>query len=1341
MKSVKGSEVRSRLRAGARAGKPALVASLLAIAACLAMSATAGAQTTHKLLETWNTPVGSEPQVQAVDKSGDVYVYNTGNNTVSKYSPTGAPIAFSALGSNTIDGEGGPNCPAVPADCDRVPVGHIGDPSYSFTETDHLVAVDDSNGPASGYIYVINQDGGRATDEEGNPISPIGAVEVFAPSGKFMGELNRSITFPHNSDEWFGPGGEQDVTTDRNGHVYVDYCCASDTMDQYAAVDGNPAHDVFVGQLRTQGFCCQKGMGGAGYSYTLNNGWEQAEASAFLVQSNFTPTVRTGSELWGGLGATGYGFTSLSIDPRNEDVYLTSPGSIVQWDKDSTHQIGPPFGEGSNGIGIGFDTSGGPDDGHLYIRGTANGGNSVAVFSGPVKVPDVSYGTPEAGHFSAVVHAHIALDGGPPATSCKVEYGKEYAPFSTSPAYERGSIPCSPSVPYAGDTDVSVELPSLLTETDYHYRVVVSNENGTIVGKDQVVHTVAVLSATTEPATNITTTEATLNGKLDPDGMQTEYHFEYGLTENYDNSTPTETIGPGSGLTAVTPADLTQLQPGRTYHFALVASNSLGTTVANDRTLVPARTPRISGVRTTEVAETSAELHARINPFGYDTTYRFEYGPSMSYGSSIPVPDADIGSGSTPEEVSIQLAGLAAGTQYHFRVVAINKWGTSFSDDTTFSYFPPDCPNSHIRQVTGSNYLPDCRAYEMVSPDNAAGVQLFPGEMTQIFGGAFLLNAPNSPYRISSTNTGLASSPSRLAFWGSFGALPGTNPPNSLIDMYVASRTSHGWVTTYPGIPGSETPAAGRPTCDVSMDKCIDYSVPGPFNFAGFSPHNAPYVWDTSGNSASLGRWPTNLGSIPDGQDFIGDQRASGDFSHYVFSSRDLAFAPGGLTKAPGSVYDNDVADKKLTIVSQQENGEPIEQDGGSAQEYIKVLAVSTDGARILMATDSTSGAENIYLREDDSVTYEFPHGVRVLGMTRSGSQVIFVSNNQLTPEDTDTSADIYVWNASTDSLTLVSQGNGQGDSDQCQTTWVAKCGAKQITPERKDTDNLFAPGNGDPVFYSPENLDENTPGVHNQRNLYEWYKGRPQLITTLDPGTEVSRIQVSPDGAHIAFRTNSRVTGYDNAGYQEIYTYDADSEALTCASCIPDGRTPTADVQASGGGLFMSDDGRTFFSTTDALVPQDTNNGIVDVYEYVDGRPQLITSGTGLTDLYAGGIFYPPVKTGLEGVSADGIDVYFTTFDTLSPEDHNGRFVKFYDARSGGGFPTDPGLQPCVAADECHGEGSEPGSGLQVGTGAALSESGSTRRHKAGQKATKKPRKKRHGRHRRGSHRSHRHG
>ena len=105
---------------------------------------------------------------------------------------------------------------------------------------------------------------------------------------------------------------------------------------------------------------------------------------------------------------------------------------------------------------------------------------------------------------------------------------------------------------------------------------------------------------------------------------------------------------------------------------------------------------------------------------------------------------------------------------------------------------------------------------------------------------------------------------------------------------------------------------------------------------------------------------------------------------------------------------------------------------------------------------------------------------------------------------------------------------------------------------------------------------------------------------------------------------------------------------------------------------------------------PRDQDGTITDVYEYVDGRPQLITTGQGNRDFTGGSevfsLLASAAYTGLEAVSHNGVDVYFSTFDTLVKRDHNGEFIKFYDARTGGGFPEEPELLPCEAADECHG-------------------------------------------------------
>ena len=57
----------------------------------------------------------------------------------------------------------------------------------------------------------------------------------------------------------------------------------------------------------------------------------------------------------------------------------------------------------------------------------------------------------------------------------------------------------------------------------------------------------------------------------------------------------------------------------------------------------------------------------------------------------------------------------------------------------------------------------------------------------------------------------------------------------------------------------------------------------------------------------------------------------------------------------------------------------------------------------------------------------------------------------------------------------------------------------------------------------------------------------------------------------------------------------------------------------------------------------------------------------------------------------ANGLDAYFSTYETLVGQDQNGEYLKFYDARTGGGFPYVPPAAPCEAADECHGEGSSP--------------------------------------------------
>ncbi len=237
---------------------------------------------------------------------------------------------------------------------------------------------------------------------------------------------------------------------------------------------------------------------------------------------------------------------------------------------------------------------------------------------------------------------------------------------------------------------------------------------------------------------------------------------------------------------------------------------------------------------------------------------------------------------------------------------------------------------------------------------------------------------------------------------------------------------------------------------------------------------------------------------------------------------------------------------------------------------------------------------------------------------------------------------------------------------------------------EEPNVDNYIASQNGDVYFYSPERL-VGVDAAAGEKNLYLWHEGELKYVTS----ASLSRIQTTPTDTHMAFITKTRVSSFDNKGFAEMYTYDPSDGIIRCVSCPTEGKALTGNVEGSLNGRYLTDDGRTFFYSPDAQVSYDTNH-LYDVYEFVDGRPQLITTGTANLDSTTTPSGQAR-KGGLIGVSADGVNAYFATFDTLVPEDQNGQFIKFYDARTGGGFPVEVPLQPCQAADECHGPGSEP--------------------------------------------------
>ena len=86
------------------------------------------------------------------------------------------------------------------------------------------------------------------------------------------------------------------------------------------------------------------------------------------------------------------------------------------------------------------------------------------------------------------------------------------------------------------------------------------------------------------------------------------------------------------------------------------------------------------------------DLKGTVNPYGLDTHYHFEYGATTSYGTDVPMPDADAGSGIYSVSASQTIAGLAPNTTYHYRLVATNSDGPGSGGDKSFT--TPANPNA-----------------------------------------------------------------------------------------------------------------------------------------------------------------------------------------------------------------------------------------------------------------------------------------------------------------------------------------------------------------------------------------------------------------------------------------------------------------------------------------------------------------------------------------------------------------------------------------------------------------------------------------------------------------------
>jgi len=644
------------------------------------------------------------------------------------------------------------------------------------------------------------------------------------------------------------------------------------------------------------------------------------------------------------------------------------------------------------------------------------------------------------------------------------------------------------------------------------------------------------------------------------------------------------------------------------------------------------------------------------------------------------------------------------------------------------------CSNEALRIEQHSTFLSDCRAYEQVSPVDKNGGDIMPytsrtraavdGNAVEYaslapFGDAIgtgvavehmALRGPDGWESHAITPKVDAGSLNLIAaeadtFYESlfspnfergvlFAARPVTNDPNVGAVANLYRRTdlrspgpgNYDLVTECPVCASTATPLSPLPRVSAVIRQFLPW-------FAGASPDMEHVLFESTevltadtppqdpkcGSEHLLFPTPSALFCVLHLYEWDhGELRLAGvlpggepaDISNAGVGAHDLSYSPHVIS---------DGSDGHSRVFFLQ----PTDSEGHTFSEIDPSETFAQLG---FLSEQSGVALGNLYARVDHSQTILLNKSERnvpdaysqawYLDASANGERVFFSSKEALTEDATPGVRNVYMYDmtrpaSAPDNLTL-------------------------LNPPGTDSDGIWGLSDSGHYVYFAAN------GI-----LRQWHDGVlhdigpsgsviPENISTATQyGTAVRQSRVTPDGQTLLFSTNdsSAFGGYDhgtcsdNFPCHELYVYSAATDQVVCASCNPSGAPATSSAVVSGGDFNggaritsyenrgITDDGsKVFFSSADALVPQDIN-GKEDAYEYdvKNHTVSLISSGK------------DPADSWYLDSSADGRDVYFATRQRLAGWDTDGNY-DLYDARTGGGFPEPPPSPAACSGGACQG-------------------------------------------------------
>lgn len=414
-----------------------------------------------------------------------------------------------------------------------------------------------------------------------------------------------------------------------------------------------------------------------------------------------------------------------------------------------------------------------------------------------------------------------------------------YFDLGTTTAYGTPYTATPATVTGLANTAVQVPLTGLLPLTTYHYRVRGISSTGQIVfGVDSIFTTLpAPPTVTTTAATSVTSSGATLNGTVNPNGGTATVTIEYGLTTAYGN-TVAATPGSLTGLTASNIlTSISGLTPYTTYNYRVVASNISGTTYGNNMTFTTLAVPStVTTLAATNIIGVNAQLNGSVNANYAPTNVTFDWGLTTAYGNSVIATPVQA-TGSTPTSVSASISGLTIATVYHYRCVGNGPGGIVYGNDMVFT---SDCPTTAMPgPISGlANVCKNTNGvvYSVVPVTGATGyVWTVPSGATIVSGANtnsitvnFSATAANGDITVSATNS-CGNSPLRnLAINLYTLPVPAIAGPSSMClnssgNVYITQpgMTNYQWTVT----GGTITAGSGTNTITVTWNSSGNQSV------------------------------------------------------------------------------------------------------------------------------------------------------------------------------------------------------------------------------------------------------------------------------------------------------------------------------------------------------------------------------------------------------------------------------------------------------------------------------------------------------------------------------------